>query len=205
MELHDYANFTVCPSCAGMAGYPAGREACPQVCRCDRREQERWPDYDFNEYADLCWCCQIELIPSGSKWSLFYCEECRQRVRAYNEAAGRLLFFVGRHSILNGVGLRGSDADWTEAVEAFARAMQGWSMGLQSFFEAMHRWRPMRLEAVCRAVGQAEPADGEPQGLPLIAYLEATGRGADDPRVGKRAAFNALCGFLGFPPAPAVI
>ena len=202
MELHDFRDFTVCPACAGLAGHPIGREAYPQVCRCHRQGQERWPDHDFNEYADLCWCCRVELIPSGSKWSSFYCDECRYRVRVYNEAAGRLLFFMGRHSIMNGIGLRGPDAARPEAVRAFGEAMRGFSFGMVRFDDVMDRWRPMRLEAVCRAIGQEVAGEGGLQPLPLIPYLEAAAGLAGDPRLGKSAAFNALCEFLGYPTFP---
>jgi len=204
MELHDFRDFTVCPACAGLAGCPPGREAYPQVCRCDRREQERWPDHDFNEYADLCWCCQVELIPSGSKWSSFYCGDCRQRIRAYNEAAGRLVFLMGRHSIMNGVGLRGSDAARPEAVRAFGEAMRGFSFGMVRFDDAMDRWRPMRLEAVRRAIGQEVAGEGGLRPLLLTPYLEAAAGRAGEAGFGKRAAFDALCEFLGYPLLPEV-
>jgi hypothetical protein len=194
-------NFTICLVCAGLAGFPSGRSDYPQVCRCHRAGEQRWPDHDYNEYFDLCWCCLLEAIPSGSKWSSFYCDECRQRVRRYNQSVGRVVLYRGRHSIMNGLGLRGSDAAIPEAVEAFAAAAGGLCLGLLEFYEALDVWRPARLRAVLRS-GVLEGGAGEEQGLRLAGYAQAAEAFVDNARIGKRAAFGALCGFLGLPVVP---
>jgi hypothetical protein len=49
-------------------------------------------------------------VSSGSKWSLFFCEDCKMRVVAHNQGAGRCVIPIGRHSIMNGVFLSRADA-----------------------------------------------------------------------------------------------
>ena len=201
MILQSSDDFTICRACAGLAGHPEGREQYPQVCRCHRAGEERWPDHDFNEYLDLCWCCLLEAIPSGSKWSSFYCDGCRQRIRGYNESMGRVLLYLGRHSIMNGLGLRGRDAAVPEAAAAFGAAMGRFGAGILGFFEAMEAWRPDRLGVVLRS-GGFEGAGGGAADLRLAGYLTAAEGLVDHPRYGKRAAFSALCEFLGMPAVP---
>jgi len=197
-------NFTVCRVCAGLAGSPR-RESHPQVCRCRRQEQERWPHHDFNEYVDLCWCCGLERIPSGSKWSSFYCPQCRELVTGYNHSFGRLLLYLGRHSLMNGVWLGGDQAARPEAVEGFGEAMGGFARGILGFFEAMDRWRPARLQVVLQAIGLEAPGEEEPPGVSLVEYLDVPRALLDHPEVGKQAAFGALCEFLGYPAAEEAI
>jgi hypothetical protein len=202
VSTEDFDNFTVCLACAGLAGYPPGRDRYPQVCDCHRAGKERWPDHDFNEYATLCWCCQIELIPSGSKWSPYYCRACLDLVRKYNEAAGRVLLPAGRHSIMNGLGLRGGATVRQDVLDAFARELAGFVSGMQSFLGSMALWQPSRLRVVLAAVGQEARSNDRPQTLSLPGYLRSAGTLVDHPQFGKRAAFDALCRFLGYPVPP---
>jgi len=198
-------NFTVCRTCAGLAGYPPVRKQYPQLCRCHREGQVRWPDHDFNEYVDLCWCCLLERIPSGSRWSPFYCPECLERAHGYNESMGGVLLYVGRHSLMNGVWVREGRLARPQAPAALCRAVGEFALGICGFFEAMDRWRPTRLQAVLRAVGREVPGQGESEEIGLVEYLRAAGRLADDRELAKRASFDAVCRFLGYPPAGEVI
>lgn len=195
-------HFGVCCTCAGLAGYPEGREEYPQVCACVEADRPRWPDHDFNAYLSLCWCCLLEVIPSGSKWSQFYCRDCRHLARRYNESAGRIMFLMGRHSFMNGIGLSGREAARPEALQAFASALKNLFLGMQGFVEAVDRWQPTRLQVVLEAAGRGVPPSSEPQKLPLAGYLQAAEGLAGHQRFGKRAAFDALCSFLGFPSLP---
>lgn len=196
MSLESADNFTICRSCGALAGLPRGRRRYRQACRCDRAEQERWPGFDFNEHLDLCWCCGLEPIPSGSKWSSFYCADCRERVRDYNEAWGRALVYLGRHSLMNDVVVRGPGTSGT-----LPPALAGFLGGMTAFYDAMDRWRPSRLQTVLAALGPALPAGPEAGALRLADYLAATAALTDHPALGKRAAFAALLGFLRLSPA----
>ena len=198
-------NFTVCRTCAGLAGYPPVRKQYPQLCRCHREEQVRWPDRDFNEYVDLCWCCLLERIPSGSRWSPFYCPECLERAHGYNESMGGVLLYVGRHSLMNGVWVREGRPARPQELAALRRSVGEFALGICGFFEAMDRWRPARLQEVLRALGLDATGEGEPPKLGFVEYLQTARQLTDHPQFGKRVAFAAMCRFLGYPPAEEVI
>ena len=194
-------NFTVCRTCGGLNGYPEGRDQYPQVCRCHQEKQERWPDHDFNEYLTLCWCCQLAVIASGSRWSPFYCPDCRDLARGYNERVGTPVLYMGRHSVMNGVGLWGRDINRPGAIEAFGGALGDFVDGVGKFQEAMDEWRPNRLGVVLQARQVKVALAGQPEGLDLTEYLRVTWGLADDPDFGKQAAFLAMVKFLRDRPA----
>lgn len=187
-------NFTVCRTCGGLAGYPEGRQAYPQSCRC--RAAQRWPYHDFSQYQDLCWCCLLEAIPSGCRLSPFYCSECLRQADAHNESLGRVLLFVGRHSVMNFVARRGARAPRPK-VDECGETLQVFGKSIVGFFEVMERWRPVRLRAVLEAIGRI--GQSESHGISLVEYLRAAEGLIDHPEVGKRAAFDALCAYLGYP------
>ena len=67
--------------------------------RChDRRDQEKWDGYDINEWIRLCDCCLAVPMRSGSKWSSFFCNNCRPGI-----LAGERGIPIGRHSMMNRV------------------------------------------------------------------------------------------------------
>ena len=37
------------------------------------------------------------------RWSVWFCDSCRRRVRKLNDLAGRCVVRIGRHSLMNGV------------------------------------------------------------------------------------------------------
>ena len=198
MSYEPSGRYTVCPKCAGLAGHPEGRDMYPQTCRCTPGDGERWPDRDFNEYTDLCWCCQLEAIPSGHKFHLFYCDDCRRRVRPYNHLAGRTVLYIGRHSVMAGVFLRGPDTRDPQLVAAFAGNLADFGHGILAFFTAMDVWRPERHNLVLSNLASAPPAAGQ-EPIALDAYLQEAATLADHPQLGKQAAFSALCRHLALP------
>jgi hypothetical protein len=109
--------FRLCTRCGQLfqrrplPGYPT-----PQRCRCRRASDLTWPGYDFNQHLELCRCCHLVALPSGSRWSVWFCEDCTARVRAFNERIGRTTIPIGRHSLMAGVGLSGSQI--SEAADA---------------------------------------------------------------------------------------
>jgi hypothetical protein len=74
---------------------------------------------DLSTTTELCRCCALSLIPSRSRWSSFFCPECKERVFELNHRAGRCVIPVGRHTLMNGVFYRAGDHDMTTA-EAIA-------------------------------------------------------------------------------------
>lgn len=80
-------------------GRPDGRN---QRCLCpDEAAAPDWPGYDVREHVRLCGCCGVVALRSGSRWSPFFCAPCRDLVMAATMAVGRLVFPIGRHSLMH--------------------------------------------------------------------------------------------------------
>jgi hypothetical protein len=94
-----------------------------QWCPCQRStaHQAAWPGWDFNTYVELCRCCCLEPIKSGSRWSVFFCSECKDRVVALNDEIGESIP-IGRHSLMHGI--VGTVDDELDAAEELVRAFQ---------------------------------------------------------------------------------
>jgi hypothetical protein len=97
----------ICRRCRLLKGPVPGRtDGAHQLCGCTpvevRRAQPRWGG-DHNTYAELCRCCGLVLLRSGSRWSVWFCRQCKEAVVVLNRSAGRCLIPVGRHSLMNGV------------------------------------------------------------------------------------------------------
>lgn len=108
-------SLVICGVCHWIRGpVPGGSDGAEQLCKCTpveaRRAQPLWDRFpgggvpDHNTYAELCRCCGLVLLKSGSKWSIWFCESCKPLVVALNRAAGVPLFPLGRHSMMAGVG-----------------------------------------------------------------------------------------------------
>jgi len=80
-----------------------------QRCECDRRDEPLWPRFDYNTAVHLCWCCAAEAVPSGSRWSLFLCPDCKELAVALMRREGRFIVPIGRHSLMNRVSVTGAD------------------------------------------------------------------------------------------------
>jgi len=106
-----------------------GFDHAQQKCWYDIiRDEKRYPGssrykYDFNKSYEICYCCGLEIIPSGSRWSLFYCVDCKQRIRRVNELVRKCMIPYGRHSMMNGVSLKGEAAENPKAVAEFTAAV----------------------------------------------------------------------------------
>jgi len=82
-----------------------------------------------------------EPLPSGSRWSVWFCEAYQQRVLALNRRIGLSMIPIGRHSLMNGVGL--SDKAATQRAEA-----EVFTAGLQTFFGRVNdfcEWTRVKL------------------------------------------------------------
>jgi hypothetical protein len=129
-------NLRICPKCFRLRGLVILEDgyAVKQKCACYwPLKENKWQVklagrnyyYDFNELHEICYCCGLEVIPSGSKWSLFYCRDCKARIRKLNEMIGRCIIPYGRHSLMNGVSLSGKNAKDREAINLFVAATNG--------------------------------------------------------------------------------
>lgn len=116
----NYEDAKICSSCLDIYGFVYSKmgvfyQKCDSKCLnrdlkegmpLSEKKQKRWDGFDFNEFVTLCYCCGAELLKSGSRWSEFFCEPCKKRVLEFNQAMGTSVIPIGRHSLMNGIGLK---------------------------------------------------------------------------------------------------
>jgi hypothetical protein len=186
---------TICPGCFMCRGELEIRTPVPasdsagsgqqdvrrfrQCCRSEGADEERWPRFDFNCYLELCRCCGVEPIRSGSRWSLFFCEECKVRVLAFNRAVGHWVTPIGRHTAMHGLLVRGNEPFDPHVAERFVGAIRGLFAGIDHLDE----WAGRVVQENLAELGFAA---GEEVGL--SDYLQATSG-----RIDKEHAFQRLC------------
>lgn len=184
----------ICGTCLQIRGPVPGRsDGATQLCDCTpvevRRQVPLWGG-DENLYAELCRCCGLVLLRVRSKWSVWFCADCKPLVVAFNGSVGRAAVPIGRHTLMAGVGLDPAAKD-PAVIERVAGRMFG-------LFDAMGVLRAYTATAVARnlaAFGFEEGSD-----VALDAYL----RHAVRSRTTADEAFAALLeGMLGLGPEPA--
>ena len=96
----DSDDLRICGTCFRL--YETGRpDGLDQRCDCSTEEEEDWPHADFNERACLCACCGMVVLQSGSRWSPFFCRECQLLAMGVSLWERRLVFPIGRHSLMH--------------------------------------------------------------------------------------------------------
>jgi hypothetical protein len=187
-----HVSFLVCPTCrTPFQILPPPDEA--QMCLCrGYGQQARWEGFDFNERIHLCECCVQHVLPSGSKFSVWFCEECRSRVVDLDRRVGIALIPLGRHSFMAGIALRGRDV--VPALAGHRRAQRNLEafrsglLGLSVRMDTLHEASKARLGWTLERCGIATDRP-----VPLRAYLEAVlRRRPEDALVTKAAAFEVL-------------
>ena len=131
------------PEQAGLSG------TLIQECRCRGRSQERWPRFDFNEVVTLCYCCGQELLLSGSRFSVWFCKWCKEEVLNLNSRYQNYIIPVGRHSVMAGYRLTGSESNIDQKIEEF---VEGWN-GLVKRMDVLDDWRRERVRKNIRLKG----------------------------------------------------
>lgn len=179
MEVHDHPNFPHLRVCREH-GLPYDTVPLPgghwQRChRCPDGTENRWEDSDLSEWIHICECCVIDVTRSGSRWSSFYCDECRQRILALRRSDRPLAIPLGRHSMMNAIALEGARAFEPRAVETFTDALDG----MFNSIAAVSEWRKRRISLLLEGFDED----------PLL--TEVMARGAT--RWTKQEAFEALC------------
>jgi hypothetical protein len=113
-----------------------------------------WEGRDFNEWIHLCECCQQEAMPSGWRFSPFFCKTCYQAIRMTRAGIP-----VGRHSLMNGVVLN------PQNVPGFVSEVGS----MFSAIDVLHAWSRKR---VLRLVG---PSETDPLLVDVIAAARKRG------------------------------
>jgi len=172
----------ICGSCHQIRG--TALAGFHQRCACEPLPDPEEPRYghDFLMAAELCRCCGLVLLRSGSKWSVWFCVPCKDLARSFNEQVGRCVIPIGRHSLMNGVGLKGTDAKRNAAVKRFAEelgslfARVGW----------MDDWKGLAVRHNLVVLGAHPDHD-----LPLADYLDLVAL-APNPALTSESAFARM-------------
>ena len=153
-------------------------------CSIDRSDKPSWPRYDFNEAVCLCHCCGAVLLPSGSRWSVWFCEDCKHKIVALNKLAGNCLIPIGRHSTMNGISFQLS-------ADPQPQRLQEFHSSLENFFALTGATAAYAVNVVqnnCKELGIVGT-----EGVSLPQYLEGVspkGRESTEPFVELCQAFQ---------------
>jgi hypothetical protein len=111
-------------------------QSCP-----DEDSPEKWQGCDVSREYDLCVICVRATAGGTSRWSWLACEHCRAVNTAVESAWGLRPFALGRHSLMNGIGVRGGDPP--EVQEAQIARLVAFGRGGESLREWKRReyWR----------------------------------------------------------------
>ena len=77
-----------------------------QSCSCED-EPEKWDWVDISRLYDLCRICLRATAGGTSRFSWIACADCRDINSAVHNAWGFRPFALGRHSLMNGIGVQG--------------------------------------------------------------------------------------------------
>jgi hypothetical protein len=190
----DLTAFVVCATCqtpfelSPQRGFPT-----PQRCSCERRRagDPRWPGYDFNEHLHLCECCRMEPLPSGSRWSVWFCTACKDRVVELNTTVGRVVVPIGRHSLLSGVGIEGRR--YRRAGRRKRRALlESFGAGVDDLSSGMDRLHALARERSVELRGGLGLSEHDEVSLQeWLTRLQAA-RASHTSTFGKEASFERL-------------
>jgi hypothetical protein len=130
----------------------------------------------------------MTVLPSGSRWSVWFCQTCRKRVMGFNARHGYAVIPIGRHSLMSGVSVSGPELLLSEGrneegqdlLDGFLSA----TSGLIARMNHLHAWHEGVVAGNLRRVG----LDGL-ESVALDAYLSAVIR---DKRLTREVAFHGL-------------
>lgn len=162
--LSIHRDLLVCAACGWLTGPLGGRlEGYEQQCRCVAAPQDRWPQLDFNRAAELCYCCGQEILPSGSRFALWFCAPCNHEVQLLNARLGRYAIPLGRHSVHAGMLL--DEKTLREDPAEFVLSAIQWG-NISQAISALHDWSGTATRAVL-----AEHWTPTPERVPITEYL----------------------------------
>lgn len=113
--------------------HPFAKDAITQLCH-GREAQARWEGWDVQEWIRLCDCCLADTVRQGSRFSPFFCQRCFPRLRE----ARRHGIPLGRHSLMNGIGMP------PLGIGPFVNAANGMFQRI----DGLHRWKAERVRQI---------------------------------------------------------
>ena len=136
----------VCLTCAELRGPYDSYGIYDNLCKCDYTAWHRTPTPRFGDLSrnvHLCLSCAAKLVSSGTRWSPYYCAECRPAIALFRRLTGRNIVPYGPHSIMNGVSWRPTDGNAMSDAQAVAFHDQ-----LQALFTEQRNLHKLHRERV---------------------------------------------------------
>ena len=163
----------VCRNCGeihGLLRLRGGGGFHHQTCSCENKrstpqandELEKYLNLDFGQAVTLCSCCGQVLMKSGSRWSAFFCNFCKQIIGDLNNAMGFSLIPIGRHSIMNNLSLSGKDFQDPKAVSSFLEGTNS----MNKRIELLADWKKIITAKNLKRIGYGRDPD-----IDLFSYL----------------------------------
>jgi hypothetical protein len=118
-------------------------QSCP-----DEDSPEKWDSWDVSQALDLCIICVRATAGGPSRWAWLACDYCRAVNTALEARWGFRPFPLGRHSLMNGVGVRGGVPPEVRK-EQIAR--------LKEFAKSSGNLRNWRHQEYLRMAGRFDP------------------------------------------------
>ena len=87
-------------------------QSCP-----DEDSPEKWVGCDVSRQFDLCIICFRATAGGTSRWSWLACDDCRAVNDSIGSRWGFRPFALGRHSLMNGIGVRGGAPPEVQEVQ----------------------------------------------------------------------------------------
>jgi hypothetical protein len=142
--IENLQSLKICPKCLSLYGSINiwDGQTVVQKCSCGHDTKKQWDGFDYNEAYTTCYCCGLEVINSGSRWSSFYCTSCKKMIWELNTKAVECIIPLGRHSIMNGFSLAGKDAGNRKAIDAFIKS----SNSLRNRIDLVHEHKQSILQ-----------------------------------------------------------
>ena len=119
-----------------------------QSCR-DEDSPEVWEGFDVSREYDLCIICFRATAGGRSRWAWLACADCRAVNTSLESTWGFRPFALGRHSLMNGIGVRGGSPPDVQAAQiarlaAFAKGddrLREWKR--QEYWRLASRFDPL--------------------------------------------------------------
>jgi hypothetical protein len=172
--------------CGGLRGPVQGRW---QSCR-DEDSPEKWEGCDVSRETDLCIICFRATAGGTSRWSWLACANCLRvnaAIARRQPTNGKPPFALGRHSLMNGIGVRG---------DALPEVQEAQIAKLLAFANGDDRLREWRRREYRRLAGRFDPLADIPLRVwqaewppsleaSVDAFSRLLGRAVDSPPPGR--------------------
>ena len=104
--INNLSSLSICPKCLEPQGnmtLPYGQKV-KQCCYCNLDEFRGFGrNYNYSTNYTTCYCCGLEVVTSGFRWSSFFCRDCNEAIINFNNAAGRCVIPFDSFSEMNGI------------------------------------------------------------------------------------------------------